>query len=176
MARVYFEENQRFNQPWIWILMVGITVVTLGGLVYSSIINLTGNENVNTEADVKALIFALIFTFITFATIYWLLLTVRLYTRVENDGIHYRFPPIVNKWKKISKAELKSYEVRKYSPLKEFGGWGYRIGKNGKALNIRGNMGLDMELVDGKKLILGTQKADELKLALQKLNKEKTEY
>ncbi|MGE0930417.1 hypothetical protein [Peijinzhouia sedimentorum] len=64
MARVYFEENQRFNQPWIWILMIGITVLTLGGLIYASIINLTGNENVNTETDVQALIYALVFTFI----------------------------------------------------------------------------------------------------------------
>jgi hypothetical protein len=176
MARIYFEENQRFNQPWVWILMIGITTITLGGLVYSSIINLTGNENVNTETDVNALIFALVFTFIVFVAIYWLLLTVRLYTRVENDGIHYRFPPIINKWKHISKAELKSFQVRKYSPIMEYGGWGYRIRKNGKALNVRGNMGLDMEMNDGKKLLIGTQKPEELKLALQKLNENKTEY
>ncbi|MFC2187995.1 DUF6141 family protein [Peijinzhouia sedimentorum] len=176
MARVYFEENQRFNQPWIWILMIGITVLTLGGLIYASIINLTGNENVNTETDVQALIYALVFTFIINVAIYWLLLSIRLYTRVENDGIHYRFPPIINKWKQISKKELKSHKVRKYSPLKEYGGWGYRISKHGKALNVRGNMGLDMELNDGKKLLLGTQKPEELKLALQKLYEDKTEY
>ncbi len=176
MVRIYFEENQRFNQPWIWILMIGITFPILGGLIYSSIINLTGNENVNSKTDVNALIFALVFTFIVFSAIYWLLLTVRLYTRVENNGIHYRFPPMVNKWKHISKNELKSIEVKKYSPLGEYGGWGYRIGKNGKALNVRGNMGLAMELKDGKRLLLGTQQPEELKLALQKLHEEQTVY
>jgi hypothetical protein len=176
MARVYFEENQRFNQPWIWILMIVVTTLSLGGLIYSCIINMTNNANVNTEQDVQVLIYTLIFTFIINVAIYWLLLSLRLYTRVENDGIHYRFPPIINKWKKISKAELKNFQVRKYSPIREYGGWGYRIGKNGKALNVRGNMGLDMELIDGKKLLIGTQNPNELKLALQKLTEDKTEY
>ncbi len=176
MARVYFEENQRFNQPWLWILMIGITIISLGGLIYSCIVNLTGNENVNSESDIQALIYTLVFTFIINVAIYWLLLSIRLYTRVENDGIHYRFPPIINKWKKITKTDLKSFQVRKYSPLKEYGGWGYRIGINGKALNVRGNMGLAMELNDGKKLLLGTQKPEELKMAMQKLYEDKTEY
>jgi len=39
----------------------------------------------------------------------------------------------------------------------------------GRALNMSGNMGLQLELKDGKKLLIGTQKFEELEQLLQKI-------
>jgi hypothetical protein len=65
---------------------------------------------------------------------------------------------------------LKCY-VRKYKPLAEFGGWGLRFGVSGKAYNISGNKGLQLELTNNKKLLIGTQKPEELSEALNKIGK-----
>ena len=60
--------------------------------------------------------------------------------------------------------------VRKYSPIAEFGGWGYRISFNGgPAYNIAGNMGLQIVFVSGKKLLIGTQQATAMSDALLEL-------
>jgi hypothetical protein len=61
-----------------------------------------------------------------------------------------------------------SIEVRKYSPIKEYGGWGFRYGfKNGKAYNISGNMGLQLILKNGDRILIGTQKPEELETYLK---------
>ncbi|MBC8644094.1 hypothetical protein H9W95_08645 [Flavobacterium lindanitolerans] len=64
----------------------------------------------------------------------------------------------------------KSY-VRQYAPIAEYGGWGLRydfMGK-GKALNVSGNKGLQLKFTDNKKLLIGTNKPDELTEILKKL-------
>ena len=54
--------------------------------------------------------------------------------------------------------------VRIYSPIKEYGGWGYRTSlgkKKGSAFNVKGNKGIQIEFKTGKKLLVGTQKESE---------------
>jgi hypothetical protein len=52
----------------------------------------------------------------------------------------------------------------------EYGGWGYRVGgkKSGIAFNVSGNMGVQIELKNGKKILLGTRKPKEAEEALKK--------
>ncbi|MBK8703741.1 MAG: hypothetical protein IPN33_08970 [Saprospiraceae bacterium] len=63
--------------------------------------------------------------------------------------------------------------VRQYKPIAEFGGWGLRYSMSGKgrALNVSGNMGLQLEFKDGKKLLIGTQKPKEIELVLTNLGR-----
>lgn len=64
--------------------------------------------------------------------------------------------------------------MRLYRPIKEFGGWGMRTafnGKNGKAYNVSGNVGIQLELKNGSKTLLGTQKGKEAKSANESLQK-----
>ncbi|MES2389410.1 MAG: hypothetical protein V4543_15515, partial [Bacteroidota bacterium] len=59
--------------------------------------------------------------------------------------------------------------IRTYSPMGEYGGWGIRYGINkGWLYNVSGNMGLQLELLDGKKVLIGTRKPDEIIAALRK--------
>ena len=59
----------------------------------------------------------------------------------------------------------------------EYGGWGYRISpRNGKAFNIKGSWGLQLVLSNGDKLLLGTQKPEELKKAIEQLKESWNEY
>ena len=61
--------------------------------------------------------------------------------------------------------------VREYSPIAEYGGWGLRGGFFGKgsALNVSGNKGLQLELKNNKKILIGTNKPKELSETLSKI-------
>jgi hypothetical protein len=99
--------------------------------------------------------------------------SLRLETVIKTDGIHIRFYPFHFKTKFISWDEIHKVYVREYSPLREFGGWGikYSMIGNGKAYNVSGKIGLQLEYGRGKMLLIGTRKGEELKALLEKLSK-----
>ena len=57
---------------------------------------------------------------------------------------------------------IKKCEVRKYSPIKECGGWGIKYGRKGKAYNVSGNFGVQLEFTKGKPLLIGSQNPEKL--------------
>jgi hypothetical protein len=92
-----------------------------------------------------------------------------LRVEIREDGIYYQYSPIHWKWRMLPYSNIKTAYIRKYSALKEYGGYGIRLGFAGKgrALNVRGNIGLQLEFNDNKsKLLIGTQKPEELAKAL----------
>jgi hypothetical protein len=52
--------------------------------------------------------------------------------------------------------------------LWEYGGWGIRYSWNGIAYNTKGNMGLQIVMNTGKRILIGTQKPEELAAYLKK--------
>ena len=60
-------------------------------------------------------------------------------------------------------------EVRRYSPILEYGGWGYRPGRKKLALNVSGNQGLEIKFRNGRKLMIGTQKREDLERVIRRL-------
>jgi hypothetical protein len=59
-------------------------------------------------------------------------------------------------------------EVVQYRPFADYGGWGIRHGRDGeKALSARGDRGVRLRLIDGSKLMIGSQRPEELVLALE---------
>jgi hypothetical protein len=64
---------------------------------------------------------------------------------------------------------IRSVEVVTYRPIAEFGFWGIRSGRDGeRALIARGNRGVRLELTDGSKLLIGSQKPELLAAALDR--------
>lgn len=64
--------------------------------------------------------------------------------------------------------------VRKYKPLREYGGWGLRMGLFGKgsAINVSGNMGIQIELKNGDRILIGTNKPDDAKRIIKDLQEQ----
>jgi hypothetical protein len=59
-------------------------------------------------------------------------------------------------------------EVVQYRPIADCGGWGIRIGKDGeRVLNARGNRGVRIHLIDGSRILIGSQRPEELALAVE---------
>jgi hypothetical protein len=63
---------------------------------------------------------------------------------------------------------IQTYEAKTYRPLREYGGWGIRYGAAGKAYNVSGNLGVQLSLLSGRKIMLGSQKPEELVLAIDR--------
>ncbi|QEH34544.1 hypothetical protein OJF2_30840 [Aquisphaera giovannonii] len=55
------------------------------------------------------------------------------------------------------------HQVVEYRPIADYGGWGVRAGRDGeRVLNARGNRGVRLELADGTRLLIGSQRPEEL--------------
>ena len=64
---------------------------------------------------------------------------------------------------------IRSVEVVTYRPIADYGFWGIRSGRDGeRALIARGNRGVRLELTDGSKLLIGSQKPELLAAALDR--------
>ncbi|MEI2696347.1 MAG: hypothetical protein V9E90_14860 [Saprospiraceae bacterium] len=163
---IRFNEKQKFTQWWFWVLIIGITALFLYGLYQQIILKIPfGDKPVS---DTVLLLISIIPLLIII-----LFLISTLETEINELGISYKFFPFhLNKqtitWDSIDKAY-----IRKYNPITEYGGWGFRLGLFGKgrALNMSGTMGLQLVLKNGTKLLIGTLKSDELEQILQKLTK-----
>lgn len=62
---------------------------------------------------------------------------------------------------------IRSCEARTYRPIVEYGGWGIRYGRSGKAYNVHGDRGVQLEFHDGTRLLIGSQRADALAEAIR---------
>ncbi|PSR56463.1 hypothetical protein AHMF7605_24680 [Adhaeribacter arboris] len=166
---VLFSETQRFKQWWLWVILLGINGIFLFG-VFKQVIGGQPWGN-NPMSNTALLISAGFFLLLTI-----LFINFRLDTQIKEDGIYVRFFPFhlsfrYYDWNKIAK----SY-VREYKPIREFGGWGLRSGSFGKgsALNVSGNQGLQLEFTDGNKLLIGTNRPDELTKLLTQIKQSKS--
>jgi hypothetical protein len=63
--------------------------------------------------------------------------------------------------------EIEDHEAVEYHPIKEFGGWGVRVGREGsRALNVSGTAGVRIFTTAGKMRLIGSQSPDELASAI----------
>ncbi len=161
---ILFTEQQKFKQWWLWLILLGINGFFLFG-VFKQVIS--GQQFGNKPMSNLELLIATGLTIIL--TI--LIVNFRLDTTIRMDGIYVRFFHFHLKFKHYTWDSLTKSFVRQYSPLIEYGGWGLRIGLFGKgtAYNVSGNKGLQLEFKNNKKLLIGTNKPDELTATLNKI-------
>jgi len=103
----------------------------------------------------------LIFLTLLLSAVYLRLNTVRMVTEVLQGEVVVRFRGI---WKKrrVPAESIRSVATIEYDPTVDFGGYGIRSGRGGLAYIARGNRAVQLELIDGERLFIGSQKPDEL--------------
>jgi len=161
---ILFSEKQKFKQWWLWAILLIINGILLVGIFKQLI---TGQP----FGDKPMSNLGLLLTAIPLLLITLLILNIRLDTLIKKDGIYVRFFPFHWSFKKFSWDMIATSYVRQYSPLLEYGGWGMRIGLfgKGKAWNISGDKGLQLEFTNQKKLLIGTNQPEELAATLEKI-------
>ncbi len=173
MEQIYFEEKQKYNQFAIkLIIVIGATIpvsVFSYGYVQQVFFDVQfGEPPVTNFALLLSVLLSLMFAIVLIG----LFFGSNLKTIVRNGGIEIKYFPFHLKYKTILLSDIAEYKIRKYSPLLEYGGWGIRWGfsPRGMAYNVHGNMGIQLILKDGSKVLIGTQKPEEFFNALNKMN------
>lgn len=155
-----FNETQRFNQWWLWLILGASALVVIS----KPIINWIQSDFKDTSAFDNGFLIGCG----TMLLVLYLFILFKLTTSIDERGISYQFFPMQLQPKLLPWKEIEKVWTRQYRPLMEYGGWGYRWGKRGKALNIKGNKGIQIKLKNGKSLLLGTQKMKEAQAVLNK--------
>ena len=152
-----FIEKQRFSQWWLWLLLL---------LVVSNLVR----EFLNGTVEEKQ---ALFFSALTLTLTSVLFAIMKLETSIDINGISVRFFPFHLKKKHFNWDQLESCSIRTYKPVIEYGGWGIRKTFSGKgtAYNVKGKVGLQLVFKNGDRLLIGTQKAEELNEVLKTLDR-----
>ena len=153
-----FYEKQSFRQWWLWLILIFV----LGFTIYNFVDN---NESFSTGE--------MIASFAVTAIIFILFFIIKLETKIDELGVRVRLFPFHLQFKYFPWKTIQKAYIREYSPIGEYGGWGLRLGLfgKGKAYNVSGNMGLQLIFNDNKKLLIGTQKSQEMRKFLVDINK-----
>ncbi|NYT19823.1 MAG: hypothetical protein GKC08_06000 [Methanosarcinales archaeon] len=155
-----FREVQKFRQFWVSSLVLIPAVVTLYGAYQQLFLGKPFGSNPASYTTMVGItiIFGFLFPLFIFS--------MKLVTEVRSDGVYVRFFPFHFLFKKFGYADIASYKAVHYSALRDYGGWGIRYGRNGKAYNISGNDGIMLEFTNGKHLLIGSQRVHEFLMAL----------
>lgn len=162
MADYIFKESQRFNQLLIWIPIGSVTLFIIGlGLILPA-------KSVG-WADK-------IIPFIILGAVILFLFSLRLEIRIDGKSLQYKYPPIINKWRKYKFEDIEEIKLRKYNSLWEFGGWGirYNFFYGHWLYNTGGKYGLLIS-TKNKKFMLGTYKPEEAQKAIEQFREFKLE-
>lgn len=110
---------------------------------------------------------ALIILILAAILICFLFFSIRLSFTLNKAGIYYRYFPFHLREYFIPWENVISAEGRKYKPLSEYGGWGIKGRKKNRAFNISGSFGLQLELIDGRKILFESNNSEGLENALK---------
>ncbi len=160
MKETLFYEEQRFRQAWIWVLLLGVLGILLWGIFQQEILG-------EPYGDKPVPTFVLVLLCALPLGLIWFFAQLKLMTTVTETEILIHFRPLARR--NIPISEIRKAYIRKYRPISEFGGWGVRYGGKGMAYNVSGNKGLQLELKNGKLVLIGTQKNEALEKVMEQL-------
>ena len=93
----------------------------------------------------------------------------RMTTEVTPTDVRVWFGWIPTYRRMVPIGTIVRLEVVSYRPLADYGGWGVRTGRDGeRVLNACGNRGVRLDLTDGSRLLIGSQRPEALALALER--------
>lgn len=152
-----FKEEQKFTQWWLWLILIGTGIFPLIGMYKQLILGEKFGDK--PMSDLGLIVFS-VFIF----GIIVLFGLMRLKTEIDQKEIRMRYTPFIKRnvqWKDIESAKVVNYGF--------VGGWGIRLWtKYGTVYNTKGNKGLAIELKNGKRFLIGTQKEAELEELIKK--------
>lgn len=157
-----FTEKQKFRQWWVWAILLGINGLFIFGFIKQILFRQQFGDNpMSDKGLIVFMLFMFLFTF--------LFSQIGLETQITNKGIAIRFLLFERDYKLFKWSEISKCYVRQYRPLMEYGGWGIKFGSRGTAYNVFGNKGIQLELLDGRNILIGTNKPEEVQTILNSI-------
>lgn len=157
-----FEEKQRLNLWWLY-LIIGMEAVVISSILIFD----KGGINLN---QLKEVYFLPIWVMLIPFLIVYLINTVSFKYQINEINLSYSPWPF-GKNNIIQWGQIQAIYLRRFDALGEYGGWGvksrlwFKLDDKAYIFNDK-NVGLQVELKNGKKILFSTNKADELQLFL----------
>ena len=166
MNPIEFNEVQRFKTWWAWTGVIALNVLIIYAIVQQVMLGKPFGSKPASDLTLVLIELGPLALMI-------FLVSIKLKTRIDDNGIHYRFFPFQLKTTHIEWNELSDAYMREYNSFYEYGGWGIRTGsdKSGKAINTSasGPKGLQLKFKDNKLLLIGTRRPDEIQTLVEKI-------
>lgn len=158
---VLFEEMQHLRQFWLWALLLGLAAVFWAGFIVQVILGKPlGNKPVSNVGLVLLVLLVGLGLPLFFRYL-------RLHVWLLPDRLCLQFRPFHPKPIEIFLREIKETECVTYNPIADYGGWGIRWGRKGKAYNAHGSAGVKLHFYQRRPLLIGSQKPEQLREALE---------
>ena len=156
---VLFREVQRFRDVW-WIMALVFGIAALQWWLFLG--QIVGGAPMGNNPAPDAVVLLIWLLFGIGLPVFFLLLGLEV--EVNPYAVTIRFTPLFVRV--IDRREIAGAEPLTYRPLLEFGGWGIRGWGGRVAYNVRGDQGVELTLRDGRRVLIGTQRATDLAAAI----------
>lgn len=160
-AAMVFREEQNFAW-WTYALLLGLVVTSLGascgpnGPIRPSV------EGWSVQAPVALLVGLGLPSVLLVGVL-------RMTTEVTPDRCRVWFGWLPTYREDVLIADIRAVEVITYRPLADCWGWGIRRSRTGeRVLSARGDRAVRIELTDGTRLLIGSQRPEELAQAIER--------
>lgn len=162
-SRNTFEEIQRIRKiTWYWFISVPIVSLAAWGLIH--IFGAKDGDHINSTLII-------ICSFLIAISVFYFFVNLRTAYNEKEIIIHY-FPfPFFQRrilWNQISRVYVRKFDR---SEFKATGLGAFQFANRGKAYHLFSEYGLQIEMMNGDKILIGTRKPKSLQEYLQRLNK-----
>jgi hypothetical protein len=156
---VVYREEQQLESPLMWIVVLLIAglqwVLTIQHFWYGYYPQIG-----NVEMAMLWLLLGVLLPLVLFS--------IRLRVTVRRDGVYVQLWPLQQVPHRVPLHVIERYDVRRYRPVDEFGDYAFRDLAFQRVYNLQGNEGVALELTDGRRLLVGARRPDDLLDALDR--------
>lgn len=158
---VHFREVQAPRQWWI----LAIVALVTAGAWYTFVEQILLGHRLGTDPAPDWAVWLLLGFFgVVFPLV---LLTARMVVVVDDHALLIRWIPFGKRT--IPLAGIVEYEACAYRPIREYLGWGIRwVPGRGTVWSVSGNRGVQLVLLDGRRVLVGSKRPEELAAAIRR--------
>ena len=169
-ASASFHEEQRLRRWFVATIVATVALPLIGVFGYAAVEQLLFGRPVGDRPMPDAALLATAAAAVGVSLLIFVAAAVsRLVTEVRPSGLYVRYVPFHRKPRRVPLDGVVRCRPVTYRPVRDYGGWGLRWVPGGFAYNVRGNRGVRIDYADGRHLLIGSQRPEELAAAIQPL-------
>lgn len=165
---IYYREDQRFRGPWTWVVL-GICCALMGLVLLAILLRVLGVTGGEAEAMSPGLLFLSLAIAIVMSVMLLTVLATTLQTEVNSRGVFLRLKPFQRRVRQLDLTGAREVRAVPLRAMREYGGFGLRTRRDGKAYIVSGAHGVRIEFDNGFHILVSTHRPDELAAAVQRV-------